>query len=182
VYSDYNNGDHGACGGDNQNPACIFIEANTFKEQVVGAVNVGQTWVFQFDALRGNIEGVHTARAFIKTLDPNAGFSLSNFISVDMTDAQGSWNDHLLSIYIDPGLVGQILQFGFLSYATNYEGSGIFYDNIAFTSLDDVCPSDDDGDDEGGDGGDDEGDDANISERVIDQESDRGNRDLTSRW
>ena len=132
VYSDYNNIDHG-----NGN----VIEANTFQEQIVGAADVGSTWLFQFDAKRGNIELGSQAAAFIKTLDPNAGFALTNLISADMTNIPDTWNNYLLSIYIDPSLDGQILQFGFLNTATNYEGSGVFYDNINFRDLTNQCPS-----------------------------------------
>jgi len=100
---------------------------------------VGGTWVFNFDAKRGNIEGATTALAFIKTLDPNAGFGLSNFITVDMTNITSDWGSYSLAITIDASLapggtgpLGHILQIGFLSTATNYQGSGIFYDNINF--------------------------------------------------
>jgi hypothetical protein len=31
-------------------------------------------------------------------------------------------------------LDGQILQFGFLTVATNYEPCGVFYDNVAFSN------------------------------------------------
>jgi len=130
VYSDYNNGDHG-----NGN----LIEANVFQEQWVGAADVGNTWIFNFDAKRDNIEGATTALAFIKTLDPNNGYGLSNFIMVDMTNITSDWGSHSLGITIDaslaPGGTGpqaHILQIGFLSTATNWEGSGILYDNIAF--------------------------------------------------
>jgi hypothetical protein len=140
VYSDYNNGDHGVGN---------LIEANVFQEQVIGALDVGSTWLFQFDSKRGNIDGATTARAFIKTLDPNNGFALTNFVSIDMTSVLNLWSDRLLSIYIDPSLNGQILQFGFLNVASNYEGSGIFYDNISFINLDDQCGGGDD--DEGTD-------------------------------
>jgi hypothetical protein len=144
VYSDYNNTDHGNG---------LVIEANVFQEQMIGAWDVGRTWVFEFDFARGNIEFDSTAFAFIKTIDPNAGYSLSNFITADMTDVPAMWGTSLLSIYIDPSLEGQILQFGFLSNATNYEGSGIFYDNLRFIDLIDHCPTDDDEDeDEDGDG------------------------------
>jgi hypothetical protein len=149
VYSDYNNGDHG-----NGN----WIEANVFQEQRVGAADVGSTWRFDFDAKRDNIEGDTTALAFIKTLDPNAGYGLSNFITVDMTGITTEWGSHSLEITIDASLApdgtgpqGHLLQIGFLSTATNWQGSGILYDNIAFfdtvdTDADgifdnfDVCP------------------------------------------
>jgi len=123
VYSDYNNPDQG-------NGA--FIEANVFQEQTIGAADLGGTWIFEFDAKRGNIEGASFARAFFKTLDPNAGYMLTNFITVDMTNIADEWGSYWISIFIDPGLEGQILQFGFLATATNYEGSGILYDNVGF--------------------------------------------------
>jgi len=123
VFSDYNNGGH-AFGQ--------FIESNVFQERVIGAADVGTTWRFEFDAKRGNIGGITTARAFFKTLNPATGYSLTNFIWVDMTNVPTSWESYMLSIYIDPSLQGQILQFGFLSTATNYEGSGVYYDNVVF--------------------------------------------------
>jgi hypothetical protein len=121
VFSDYNNTDHGAG---------AFIEANVFQEQTIMAGDVGSTWMFSFQAKRGNIEGQTTAVAFIKTLDPNNGFALTNFITIDMTSIPDTWGGYDLSIAIDASLEGQILQFGFASTATLYQGSGIFYDNI----------------------------------------------------
>jgi len=123
VYNDYHNFDH-ANG--------YAIEANVYQEQSIGAGDVGETWSFSFDAKLGNIEGASTAAAFIKTLDPQAGFALTNFLTADMTSTSTLWTTYKLSIFIDASLVGQLLQFGFLSVATNYEGSGIFYDNVAF--------------------------------------------------
>jgi hypothetical protein len=123
VYSDYNNGDHA-----NGN----IIEANVFQEQVVGAIDAGTQWVFQFDAKLGDILPNSTALAFIKTLDPNAGFALSNFITVDMTSIPATWGTYMLSITIDPAIVGHIFQIGFLNTATNYTPSGVLYDNINF--------------------------------------------------
>jgi hypothetical protein len=122
VYSDYNN----------QDQPYAFIEANVFQEQWIGAADVGTTWRFKFDAKRGNIEGDSVARAFFKTLDPNAGWILTNFITLETTNVPESWGTYSVSIYIDPGLAGQVLQFGFLATATGYQGSGIFYDNINF--------------------------------------------------
>jgi hypothetical protein len=124
VFSDYNNGDHGNG---------RYIESNTFQEQTIGAADVGTTWNFEFDAKRGNIEGQTTARAFFKTIDPATGFSLTNFIWIDMTNVPDSWGSYGLSIFIDPTLEGQLLQFGFLNMATAFEGSGIFYDNVVFS-------------------------------------------------
>ena len=124
VFSDYNNGGHGLG---------QYIESNIFQEQTVGAGDVGTTWLFRFDAKRGNIGGVTTARAFFKTINPATGYSLTNFLWIDMTNVPANWESYALSIYIDPSLVGQLLQFGFLNTATGYQGSGVFYDNVSFT-------------------------------------------------
>ena len=123
VFSDYNNGDH-ALGR--------IIESNTYREQIVAAGDVGQTWDLSYQAKLGNIEGASTATAFIKTLDPSNGYALTNFISQDMTTTPVDWMGYSLSITIDASLVGQILQIGFLNNASNFEGAGIFYDNVLF--------------------------------------------------
>jgi hypothetical protein len=124
VYSDYNNGDHA---NGNQ------IESNVFREQTVGVEDVGHLWVFEFDAKRGNLEAPTTALAFIKTLNPNAGWAMTNFITTDMTAIPTTWGTYSVSILVDASLVGQILQIGFANTATLYKGSGVFYDNISFT-------------------------------------------------
>ena len=80
----------------------------------------------------GDLAGGTTAVAFIKTLDPNAGYATTNFITVDMTSIPATWGDYSLAIVIDGTLPGQLLQIGCASTATNYEGSGVFYDNINF--------------------------------------------------
>lgn len=123
VYSDYNNGDHG-----NGNT----VESNVYREMTVTAASVGQTWVFTFDAKLGNLISPSSARAFIKTLNPAAGYALTNYLFVDMTHIPVTWSNYSISIPITAGLVGQILQIGFLSQATFYQASGIFYDNVIF--------------------------------------------------
>lgn len=123
VYSDYANGDHG-----NGN----IIESNVFQEQMIGPENIDETWTFAFEAKLGNLEGASTAVAFIKTLDPDNGYQLTNFVTIDMTSIPTTWSAFSITLDIDASLDGQILQFGFLNTATNYEGSGVFYDNIDF--------------------------------------------------
>ena len=125
VYNDYNNGNH----GDGSN---AIIEANVFQEQMIGAADVGSTWRFEFDAKRGNLAGASMAGAFFKTLNPAAGYALTNYIPISMTAIPEAWGRYSLSIFIDPSLQGQILQFGFINWASNYQPSGIFYDNVAF--------------------------------------------------
>ena len=126
AYNDYNNGDHA-----NGN----LIEANLFQEQVVGAADVGSMWTFQFDAKAGDLEAPTTALAFIKTLDPNAGFALTNFITYDTTALPVTWGTYSISLEIDATLVGQIFQIGFSSTTTNYTPSGVLYDNINFAPI-----------------------------------------------
>jgi len=123
VFSDYENFDHDAGN---------LIESNVFQEQIIDAGDTDLFWNFEFQAKLGNIEGASTAMAFIKTLDPLDGFALTNFVTVDMTNIATTWAGFRIELYVDPSLEGQIFQFGFLNTATNYEGSGIFYDNLNF--------------------------------------------------
>jgi hypothetical protein len=120
VFSDYNNGNH----GDGSN---AIIESNVFQEQIIGAADVGDTWTFEFDAKRGNIEGGSTAAAFFKIV---GGTFI--YIPLDMTNIPDTWDSYSLSITIAPEWVGSFLQFGFINFASNFEGSGIFYDNVNF--------------------------------------------------
>ena len=121
VFSDYNNGDH-AVGN--------WIASNVFQEWTIDASAVGETWRFQFDAKKGNILPPSTALAFIKTIDPNNGYAMTNFVNVDMTDIPVDWNTYTLDLPIIPELVGQFIQIGFANTATLYESSGIIYDNV----------------------------------------------------
>jgi hypothetical protein len=121
VYSDYNNGDHGNG---------YLIETNVYQEQTIEAGDVGVTVDFTFDAKLGNLGGSSTALAFIKTLDPNNGYAQTNFVTQNTTNTPATWTTYNLQLAIDAGLVGQILQIGFSTTATNYEPCGVFYDNV----------------------------------------------------
>lgn len=121
VFSDYNNGDHGIGN---------IIESNVFQEQTIAAGDVGKTMRFSFDAKKGDIGGLSTASAFIKTVDDFS--ALTNFIAFDTTSISTLWGTYNLSIVIDASLIGQKLQFGFLNTASGYESSGIVYDNVNF--------------------------------------------------
>lgn len=126
VFSDYENVDHG-----NGN----LIESNVYHEQLIVADDIDEIWRFAFQHKRGNIEGQSTAQAFIKTLDPSQGYLTTNLITVDMTSIPDTWAADTLLIAIDETLENQLLQFGFSNIATNYEGSGIFYDNLSFEMI-----------------------------------------------
>lgn len=123
VYSDYNNIDHAAV-------PTRLIESNVYQEQTVGAADVGTRWTFQFDAKMGNLVSPTTALAFIKTIDPFHSYNLTNFRTLDMTATPTTWSTYSITIGIDAGLVGQLLQFGFNNTATAYAPSGVFYDNL----------------------------------------------------
>lgn len=127
VFSDYENSEHGNG---------FLIESNVYQEQVIGPDDVGTTWCFRFQHKRGNIEGNTTAVAFIKTLDPDNNYALTNYLTVDMTSIPDTWGGDSLSIFIDDSLENQLLQIGFSNLATYYEGSGILYDNLAFEECD----------------------------------------------
>jgi len=118
IYNDYNNADHAAGN---------IIEAIVFRERTIEASDVGTTIVFQFDAKKGNIVPPTTASAFVKTI---AGSATTNALFVDTTNLPDTWGTFTISLPIIPELVGQVLQIGFQSRATNYDSSGVFYDNI----------------------------------------------------
>jgi exo-beta-1,3-glucanase (GH17 family) len=118
IYSDYNNADQGV--GD-------IIEAIVFQEFPIVASDVGTTIVFTFDAKKGNIVPPTTAAAFIKTI---AGSDTTNNIPINTTNLPDTWDTFTISLPIVPELVGQVLQIGFQSRATNFDSSGIFYDNL----------------------------------------------------
>ena len=131
IYNDYNNTDHGLG---------FLVEANVFQERTIDAGDVGKTYFLSFDAKLGNLSGGSTAVAFIKTLDPNSGYYQSSLLTFETTYLPVSWGTYggpgsTLEITIDASLEGQLLQFGFASTATFYEGSGVFYDNINFAEV-----------------------------------------------
>ena len=95
---------------------------------------MGSTWQMSWDAALGNLEGASEAFAFVKVLDPSTGFSLTEFATTDMTSIADSWSSFAMSIEIGDW-DGQILQFGFLSNASNFEGAGVFYDNVQFSAV-----------------------------------------------
>lgn len=148
IYSDYNNGDHA-----NGNT----IEANVFQEfGAIPAGYVGKTlqWFGQYN--RTNINDSASppctdpndpgypsdaeAQAFIKTLDPNAGYAPSSFLTHNTTfncnDGGAPWRDFLLELNIDGSLEGHILQVGFMNTATHYQSSGVVYDNLTAQLID----------------------------------------------
>ena len=111
-----------------------LVDTFVFQEiNPILASDIGRTFTFTFDAKRGNIGGNTTAEAYILTLDPDAGFAITNRVALDTTDLPTSWGTYSITLDLsDSRLEGQILQFGFITTASNFEPAGNFYDNISF--------------------------------------------------
>jgi exo-beta-1,3-glucanase (GH17 family) len=108
-----------------------LVETIVFQEiNPVLPSDIGGTFEFSFDAKRGNIGGSTSAQAFVRTLDPDNGFATTNNVVVDTTNLPVDWGRYSITLELsDPALQGQILQFGFSTIASNFEGAGNFYDN-----------------------------------------------------
>ena len=130
VYSDYGNtGAH---------DAGQIIDVNIFQERIIVSDDIGSTLTFSADFKSPSTGGIAdtvsaTANAFIVTLDPGAGYARTNNVRFDTTTADpNNWGSFSIEISLaDPALAGQILQFGFNNTATNYDPSGVFYDNLS---------------------------------------------------
>lgn len=123
VFNDYNNTDH-ATGK--------WIETLLYQEQTISAADAGATLSFKFDAKKGFISGESTAQAFIRTLDPDDEFAATNNVLLNTTSLNSIWDSYTLTLMIpdDNSLDGQLLQFGFSTFASGYQASDNFYDNI----------------------------------------------------
>jgi hypothetical protein len=91
VFSEYNCCDLGQMVEQGHGNGTDLVETTVFQEpynqgNLISGDEVGKTLTFSFQAKRGNIEGATTAFAFIKTLNPAAGFEVTNNITEDMTN------------------------------------------------------------------------------------------------
>jgi hypothetical protein len=68
-------------------------------------------------------------------LDTNNNGSAGAFLSNDSTKLPDTWGTYYLDILVDSSMVGDALSFGFVATSTNYQGSGVFYDNIHFAPV-----------------------------------------------
>ncbi len=129
VYNDYNNaGSH---------DAGHRIEAIVFRDMGnITAADVDKTYQFSFDVKQGNIGGTpaSTATAFIKVLNPSAGFSQVAIDSANTTAVGANWAGDVLSLTVQPGWEGNLMQIGFTNTASNYQPAGVFYDNVNFSA------------------------------------------------
>ena len=111
MFSDYNNNAAHSAGN--------IVESNVFQEFTIGPADIGSIWEFSFDAKMGDIASPSTAIAFIKTLDPGAGFALTNFINIDTTALPDTWGRYSLSIDLSDPALSQLLQIGFAATTTS---------------------------------------------------------------
>ncbi len=130
IYSDY--GNQGA------HTSGYRVEALVFQERVITAADLGVTFNFRFDYKAASSpfgpSGATTTAAFMKILDPSNGYATLVNPTLNTTAASNSvWSEgNTLSVTIDNSWTGKLLQFGFLSNASNNQPSGVFYDNIVF--------------------------------------------------
>ena len=145
VYNDYNNSWAHEEGQ--------IVNAVFAKETFISYEDIGETLTFRFDAKRpkaiddgvggdsshavgNNCESICSSNAFIRTLDPASGYQTSNIIIEETTTiSQTDWSSYTLSLELtDPLLIGQLLLVGFENFATNYENSAVYYDNISIST------------------------------------------------
>jgi|688.fasta_scaffold93878_4 hypothetical protein len=133
VFSDYNNTGAQTAGE--------IVEGYVFREQPIVAADHGKTYKFKFDYRAADFpngpSGATTTAAFIKVLDPNNGYVTIVNPALDTTLASNSvWsNDNELSVTIGSNWAGYILQIGFVSRATSFAPSGVYYDNVSFAEV-----------------------------------------------
>ncbi|MFM7116093.1 MAG: PEP-CTERM sorting domain-containing protein, partial [Planctomycetota bacterium] len=115
-----------------------------FQEQIIGAssVGAGKSLAFTFDYLKNGAagptgDGDARTFAFIKALDQFNGYSVLGITEFETTGASTTtWATQTLNLLAtDPSWTGKLLQFGFRSYATNYNDTGRFYDNLNVSSV-----------------------------------------------
>lgn len=141
AYSDYNCCQPGQGHFDVTGPSFDFVQSNIFQEQTIGQADIGSTWTLTFDARLPSSNGCATTAssdciAFIRTLNPNAGFAQTSLVTFDSrTLSNAAWSTHTIMIDLsNPLLNGQVLQFGFQSTSQLFGNTGVYYDNIVFAN------------------------------------------------
>lgn len=140
TYSDYN-----CCGAGSTNEGHFngtdLVQSFVFQEQTIATSDVGTIALFTFDGKLPSdpmdaAASPSTAEAFIRTLDPNAGFSTSSEMAFDSTLLSSTvWTTQALPLPITAALDGHILQFGFRSQSSDFDSTGVYYDNLSFSAI-----------------------------------------------
>lgn len=142
IFSDYNNQDHG-----NQ----LTINTFFFRQYRFDADDVGTQVDFTFDFRRAEDPfgpgGSMVTCAYARILDDNNGFALVFEDIMDTTNATIEWTENAtISFNVDPGFEGMLIQFGFSTSGTNFDPSGVLYDNIIIGDAPDCILGDVNGD------------------------------------
>ncbi|MEL6716300.1 MAG: hypothetical protein AAFP86_21145, partial [Planctomycetota bacterium] len=127
VFSDYNNTTEHSAGN--------TVEALVFQEQPIGAQDSGTNWTFSFDYASNpanNPASPSTTYAFVKVIKvSDSSFATLIETQLDTTGAsQSGFTGGSIGFTVDPSYVGEVVQFGFASRATNFDDSSRLYDGI----------------------------------------------------
>lgn len=131
VFSNYDS----AFGNILQHDVGQVVEVNVYKEYRLTAANAG-TYVFTFDARLPDEQALArpaTGKAFVKVLDPNNDYQpFQPPKESNSRNLTTEWETRSLEITITDEMVGMLLQFGFTNVASNYDPTGVLYDNLDF--------------------------------------------------
>lgn len=116
------------------------VTIQTFVSNDIGLITgdmVGNTYSFSFDGKLGNIVDSTMgaqAEAFVKVLksSDSSWIELANNTFDSDALLTAAWSGGSIDLLVDAGMVGETLQFGFNSTATDWDASGVFYDNLEF--------------------------------------------------
>ena len=129
VFSNYNSD----AGGVLQHDVGQLVETNVYKEYRLTPESVG-TYVFTFDARlpdEGALAAPSTAIAFLKVLNPNDNFApFGDPAESDASTLTTEWETRSVTLTVTEEMDGMILQFGFTNVASNYDPSGVLFDNL----------------------------------------------------
>ncbi len=112
----------------------IFV----YREMVYDGTDTANsdTWVFTFDYREADVPpgGATEVYAYIRVFD-----GASNILFETTLDTSGptDWETGRLAVTLDPIWVNGVIQVGIANLTGNYEGSGVFYDNMNFARVDD---------------------------------------------
>ena len=115
VFSNYDDG----------NMPDICLKTSVFREYTLTEENVGD-YSFDYITEPPELVGPQT-NAFIKVLDPQAGYTTMGISSTPSTEGEQS-----VSFTVDETMIGKLLQVGFDTTAAGFENSGMQYDNLVF--------------------------------------------------
>lgn len=132
IFSDYNSWSPFTTPG-------TTLQTYTYRDLgTIGADDVGLTYRFGFDGKDGGISAdpASQAWAFVKVLKQSDGsyFELKNN-TFDSTVFTVDWSGGYVDLLIDVGMVGELVQFGYATEATDWAPSAVFYDNLGFAEV-----------------------------------------------